>query len=262
MKTIAGVVLVLGVSVVFPWVCFPVCIAQDPEVDAMDAVVASGSLSKAEKLRALEKYLDKCDYLSAVLYRIQKVDWVACAGIGRRLFEAPDTSKARKYEVGRYVFDMHLMRDSGSAECRGFAKEYRDFLLRRMLDGGEAEFCTERTRITQTAVGEYAEIAGQYIGDIGKLFCDVQDPRVVDILIRCLSAPDCVYAFGEGRGEPGKPTGSNLERNRIPLALARLDASRSVPILRPLAASHPDLGMRSNAERALALIEHPEFMWK
>ena len=257
MKVIARALLVLALSVGSPWVSFPLTIEPAPEVHQMDAIVASARLSTAEKVAALQKYFDKCDFWPSVLHRIQQVDWVACTGIGKGLFEAPDTCTANKYEVGRYVFEMHVIRDARSAECLGFAKQYRDFLLDRIRDGGEAEFCRERTQFTRTAVGEYVEIAGQYIGDIGKLFCDTHDSHVVDILIRCLSAPDCVYGIGERRGKPGETTGSNRERDWIPLALARLDAARATPILRSLATKQDGM-----AERALYLIEHPELMWK
>jgi len=110
---------------------------------------------------------------------------------------------------------------------------------------------------SQTAVGEYAGISGGIDAPRGVLFSDVADKRVIPVLIECLAAPDHVYPEEQGdymRGKPGDATGRNTQRQGIPLALAKLNATEAIPTLRKSLFTHHDYYLRYNSAYALAVL--------
>jgi hypothetical protein len=122
-------------------------------------------------------------------------------------------------------------------------------------------------------------LASDFEGYTGIDFAPFKDARVVESLIRCLDAPDTVYAEDQGdviRGKPGEPTGRNTARQQIPVALLKLGDQRAVEPLKRVLYKHADIYGRMNAAYALAglikqkedrvalgrqLLAKPEFLW-
>jgi hypothetical protein len=77
----------------------------------------------------------------------------------------------------------------------------------------------------------------------------------VPILVRCLDAPDNVWAEDQGdciRGKPGESTGRNTARQQIPVALAKLGDEQAIEPLKQVLSKHKDIYERMNAAYALA----------
>jgi hypothetical protein len=230
---------------------------MQPTYREMEHIVASQELTTEQKLSAISAYFAKEPYWPGVLYRLDKVDASRSREIALAEFRKPDTSRVHKCQLGNYLLRTQTPNlDRKPGDSPGFITEYRDFLIDAIVNGGKAEFCVPKED-TQTAVGEYAGIAGGINGPVGILFSDVADKRVIPVLIECLSAPDHVYPKEQGcviRGKPGEPSGRNTQRQGIPLALMRLEATEAIPELQRIAKEHHDLSLRQNATKALDVL--------
>jgi len=143
----------------------------------------------------------------------------------------------------------------------GFADEYASFVIASALDGGTQEFMQNRDRVVRTAVGEIAFAAAGFEGIPREFFDKVSDPRFIPILTTCLDAPDDVYPEDQGdivMGKPGDPTGRNVPRQLIPIALARLNAVQSVARMEQLTRTHHDIYLRANSIYAIARMGDPK----
>ncbi|MCQ9208879.1 MAG: HEAT repeat domain-containing protein [Omnitrophica bacterium] len=84
---------------------------------------------------------------------------------------------------------------------------------------------------------------------------------MIPILIKCLSAPDNMYGKEQGcviRGEPGESTGRNVQRQQIPIALAKLNATEAIDVLKEILMLHHDYWSRYNSAYALAILMNRE----
>jgi len=232
---------------------------KSPEADAMDAIVESTTLTKEQKLGQIQEFFARTPcWWSGVLWRLEKVDPVETRRIALALFRVPDASRLQRYEVARYMLGRRL--GCSDEQQAAFRLEYRTFLIDAVLHGGQEEFCVPRTR-THSAVGEYAAIAGPINSPPGVTFEDIADPRVIPVLIACLSAPDYVYGEQRGdvvRGMPGESTYRNTERQCIPCALAELHAVDAVPVLTEILFTHHDYYLRESAAYALGALLPPD----
>lgn len=230
---------------------------MQPAYREMREIVNSKDLTKEQKLAAVSAYFEKDCYWPGVLHTLDGIDKSRAWEIALGWFRKPDTSRLHKYQLAKYLLnaqDPMFARKPGDPP--GFITEYRSFLIDAILKGGKEEFCVPKTG-TQTAIGEYAGISGGIDAPRGVLFSDVADKRVIPVLIECLAAPDHVYAEKQGdymRGKPGDSTGRNTQRQGIPLALAKLNATEAIPTLRQILFTHHDYYLRDNSAYALAIL--------
>ena len=230
---------------------------MQPAYRNMREIVNSQALTKEQKLSAISAYFEKDCYWPGVLHTLDGIDKSRTWEIALGWFRKPDTSRLHKYQLAKYLLnaqDPMFARKPGDPP--GFITEYRSFLIDAILNGGKEEFCVPKPG-TQTAVGEYAGISGGIDAPRGVLFSDVADKRVIPVLIDCLAAPDHVYPEDQGcviRGKPGDATGRNTQRQGIPLALAKLNATEAIPTLRQILFTHYDYYLRYNSAYALAIL--------
>lgn len=240
---------ILAFSFIFTAPFAPAKMVPSPEVLEMNAIVQSETLSADQKIEQLEEYFEQ--HLTShggVLYRIAQVDEIRARNIALRLFRKPTTTREQKYDLAEFLLRPYVIE-----HIPEFISEYKEFLVDAIVDDGKDEFCIEKTA-TQTAVGQYSAIAGGIGSPKGIPFSKVADPRVIPILIDCLSAPDHVYPQHQGcirRGEPGEPSGRNTQRQGIPLALSKLGAQEAIPQLKVIVQTHHDINFRFNAAYAL-----------
>ena len=112
-----------------------------------------------------------------------------------------------------------------------------------------------RETIPEMAVGEYAFLASDFNGYQGIDFAPFKDARLVPILIRCLDAPDTINSTKQGCvivGKIGEPSGRNVPRQLIPVALAKLGDASAIKPLETVLFHHADINQRMNAAYALA----------
>lgn len=171
-------------------------------------------------------------------------------------FRSEDSSRPEKLALGRKILTRH--------RAYQFTDEYAPFLIEAVLNGGEEEFFATRVSHSLTAVGEYAFLASGFEGHSRRLFGRIRDERVIPLLIKCLDAPDTV--FGEQSGciriigvKPGDPTGRNVARQEIPIALARLGAREAIPAMKRIVSGcGRDLYLRQNCAFALGCMLPPD----
>lgn len=214
----------------------------------MEEIVNAKQLSSQEKIEKLSAYFAKEPNWQVILYRLDRVDKALVKQIAIRLFRKSETSRINRIEVARYLLGENIP---------GFNAEYRSFLIDAILNGGVNEFFKPRDEDTHTAVGEYAYIASGLNAPRGITFDEVKDARVLPALIRCLDAPDDVYPKHQGDiiwGKPGDFTGRNTQRQGIPVALAKQNATEAVSKLQEILFTHHDYWLRYNAAYALAVL--------
>lgn len=213
----------------------------------MDGIVASTELTRQEKIEKLKGYFGKEPYWPAVLYRIARVDKAAAQAAALELFRRKGTSREHRLQLG-HVLLAHY-------KAPGFIDEYATFLVDAVLVGGEKEFCVKRERKI-SAVGEYAFIASGWEGHSPEHFKNIKDKRVVPVLVKCLDAPDTVWGERDGcmAGKPGESTRRNVQRQQIPVALAKLGAVQAIGPLKRHLMTHHDYWLRYHSARALAVL--------
>lgn len=212
----------------------------------MNDIVASKDMTKDEKIQKLHEFLEKEAYWPAVLYRIAQVDKLVAQNIALNLFLSKTTSQEHRLQLGRLLLQTY--------KAPGFMREYAHFLIDAVLNDGEKEFCRKRER-KLSAVGEYVFIASGFEGYSSDAFEKIKDKRVIPILIKCLNAPDNIYGKQQGcviMGKVGEPTGRNVQRQQIPIALAKLGAVESIDALKKILMTHHDYWLRYNSAYALA----------
>ena len=248
--------MVYGSLAVLVLLCTPagVCEGRMPDKDGvkMNEIVASKTMSKAAKIKELRKYLKKRpDWFEGVLWRIAQVDKTVARKIALERFRRKGISRKRKLTLGSEILQNYSTPE--------FIDEYGKFLLNAVLKGGKKRFCRKREVGELSAVGEYAFIAGDVAAHSPKKLAKIKDARVIRILISCLKAPDNIYGSFEHqgdniRGKPGELTGRNLERQQIPIALAKLGATQAIAPLKKTLMTHHDRYLRNDSAYALALL--------
>ncbi len=216
----------------------------------MTEIATSDQMGKEEKILALRAFL-VLEPAEQVLRIMVGVDRNAGQRVALEIFRAPGTSRATKLSVA------HLLLID--LKVPGFMAEYGPFLIEGVLKGGEAEFMTPQTTHTPTAVGHYAFLASGFERFPADQFDKVRDARVIPILIKGLEAPDWLARGGPGAElaeavPPGQPTGRNVQRQQLPVALARLGAKEAVPALKRVIFTHHDHYLGNNAAYAVGVL--------
>ena len=222
----------------------------------MNKIVADNLLSAGQKIERLRGYFSKQEYWPGVLYRVYQVDPAEGDRIAAELFGKRDTSVKHKLQIGRFVL---TRRDRPPSDA--FVGAYAKFLVEAILEDKGAAFMRKREEGTETVVAEYAMIAGGFEGYSWEQFEKFKDKRLIPVLIRCLSAPDEVYGTNHDNmgGKPGEPTGRDVARQHIPIALARLGAVEAAEPLKKALLAHHDYWLRYNSAYALSyLLERAE----
>ncbi len=205
----------------------------------MEGIEKNPQLTTAQKVEQLRGYFGKFEQWQTVLWVIEGCDKAAARDCALELFRKPDTSIYHKIECGRYLLSMLTP---------NFINEYAPFLIDAVLKQGSEEFMKVREdgdRIS--AVGEYAFMAGGFEAHNPEYFERVKDRRVIPVLVRCLDAPDY-------KPRRSRDSGRNVERQEIPIALARLNAVEAADKLKQVLETHHDWYLRFNAAYALGFM--------
>ncbi len=222
--------------------------AMSPAYSKMQEVANSPALSKAEKLKMLLSYLSDTSSRNPALYHIFQIDPAVAKAEIIRLFKMTNLTIEEKLELGHLALSTYSVTE--------ILPDYSKFLVKTVLENGPKECNKAQSEDTMTSTGEYAFIAGDFMGMSSKYFENIKDPRVIPILIQCLKSPDNIYGAQEHviRGKQGQATGRNLGRQLIPNALAKLNAKEALPELLKTLHNHHDLYLRINAAYAIALL--------
>ena len=226
-----------------------------PAFREVSQVADSKELTPAEKVARLREFTRNEETRFMALYRLDAIDAAAAREESLALFRAADTPRQTKLRMGHFLLEGNRPQQAGFPN--EFVEEFAKYLIGIILDDGEMEFFKELEQLQLSAVGEYACLASDFNGYKSVDFTPFKDARLVPILIRCLNAPDNVYAKNQGcviRGQPGEPTGRNVARQLIPVALAKLGDTRAVQPLETVLFHHTDINQRMNAACALATL--------
>jgi len=223
-------------------------------------IANSKDLSKEEKIAKLKELAVRDATQRPALYQLDRLDRGEATKTAIALFRAKGASRETKLRLGHFALEAG--RPQGADFPQEFMKECADSLIGAVLNGGEKEFCQALPEHPITAVGEYAYLASDFDGYKGVEFAPFKDARLVPVLVRCLDAPDNVWAKDQGdciRGKPGESTGRNTARQQIPVALAKLGDEQAIEPLKRVLSNHKDFYERRNAAYALArLLEKKE----
>ena len=243
--------LALALNAMSPAAALPK--GASPAYVEVAAVANSTELSTTEKVARLREFIRRDETRQTAFYQLDLIDPAAARDEVLALFRAAGTPRRTKLWAG------HLLLERGRPQQNGFPKEFAaefaKYLISAILDGGEAEFFEKQDGTVPTAVGEYAYLGSSFDGYKDIDFAPFKDPRVVPVLIRCLDAPDHVFAEEQGcvvMGKPGEPSGRNTARQQIPVALAKLGDARAIAPLEKVLFTHADINERMNAAYALA----------
>jgi len=224
-----------------------------PAFREVSQVANSKELSEEEKAARLRVLVRKEETRMLALHQLHTIDSAAAGEEALALFRAVDAQRQTKLRMGHFLLEANRPQQAGFPS--DFLAEFARYLVAAILDGGEEEFCQKLEQLQLTAVGEYAYLASDFNGYKGVDFAPFIDARLVPILIRCLNAPDNVYGKNQScviRGQPGEPTGRNVARQQIPVALAKLGDILAVQPLETVLFHHTDINQRMNAACALA----------
>ncbi len=227
--------------------------APSPAVREVYEVVDSKELTAAEKVARLRELIHKEETRLMALYRLDVIDAAVARDEALVLFSAADTSRQTKLRMGNFILGGNHPQQAGFPSA--FVAEFARYLIEAIVMDGEAEFCQKLDGLHLTAVGEYAYLASDFDGYKSVDFTPFKDARLVPVLIRCLNAPDNVHPVNQGcviRGKPGEPTGRNVARQQIPIALAKLGDTRAVQPLETALFHHADIYQRMNSAYAIA----------
>ncbi len=218
------------------------------------AIVKSSELSKDQKIARLKELVGSDDAWMFALEHLELLDFREAMQTALAAFRAKEAPREVKLRLGHFLLERGRPLEKDFP--KGFDKEFAQYLVSAILDGGEKEFCRELDDRLLTAVGEYAYLASDFEGYKDIDFTPFKDARLVPILIRCLDAPDTVqpsYAgFGDGnQPKPVKSPGRNTARQQIPLALAKFGDPRVVEPLKNVLLNHHDIYGRKNAAYVL-----------
>ena len=219
-----------------------------PDYYEKQRIAESTELTKAEKVEQLVAYFYRESNWFATIHFLRSADPVAAQEVLRKLFRDPRTDSQWRFVCAENLLMWHTP---------GFGEEYAAYLVEHAIHGGEGLFCRVLPAGTRTAVGEIATIVGRGRQPPATPHDPMSDERLIGVLIRCLDAPDTVTPDGPlhiVHCKPGQPTGRNLCRQFIPLALARLNAQEAVPRLTEILLGHHDFYLRANAAYALGFL--------
>lgn len=233
-----------------------------PEYQKVLDVFYSKELSKEAKIARLKEMTGAVDTRIFALAWLANLDAGEAVQTSLAIFRAKESSRELKLCMGHFLLEGTRPKSKEFPE--GFVAEYAKYLINAVLDGGEAEFCQKLDGLSPTAVGEYAYLASSFDGYRSIDFAPFKDARLVPILSHCLDAPDNVVPKDQGdavvlNAKPGDPTGRNVARQQIPVALVKLGDQRAVGPLKEILFKHADIYLRMNAAYALAgLMEKKE----
>jgi hypothetical protein len=227
----------------------------------LNPVLESGDLTDEQKLAAIGEFFDDPNSLEALGY-VARVDPGLAARRLEQQFRNPERTIAERLAYARRRItraSVQLGPRPGNRDER-FLTDYADFLLHHVLHGGAAAFHKPQVEFALTAVGEYAHIAAGFEGHDPNHFQRLADARAIPVLIDCLDAPDWVHGPPGGcirHDKEGEPTGRNVPRQLLPIALARLDARQAIEPLKNVLRQHHDWYLRDNAAYALGVLLDP-----
>lgn len=219
---------------------------------ACQEIVQSKELTDDQKIAKLRQLLR--DQPATLQFGwVYQVDKERARAEAAAMVRDPNTPRRERLALGRRLIEL--------PGKESFADEYTKLLIALALDGGQAEFLSNLSMSQFTAVGELSFMANGFEGLDKKQFDQVRDPRLIPIFIGALDAPDHNYGT-EGdtcivMGNPGQPSGRNTQRQHLPIALVRLNATQAVPSLVQIAQTHHDIYLRSNAAYAVAVLGQP-----
>ena len=210
-------------------------------------IFQSPTLTKEQKLQKLERFLDK--YPARTAYLLIELDQGAARQIILKHFLDPKIPKTRKLELGRILLQ--------KLDAQEIIPEFKGFLVKDILENIN-EFMQPQEDYATSGLAEYVYIASRFSGyHDPKLFDAFKDERIIPNLIRSLNASDWVWPKDQGdniRGIPGMPTGRNVARQLIPIALAKLNAKSAIPDLKDKFQKHHDMYLRMNCAYALGYL--------
>jgi hypothetical protein len=233
--------------------CAQAKMAPSPAYREVSQVAYSKDLTPAEKVARLRELCRKEETQMTALYQLHVIDAAAAGDEALAIFRAADAARQTKLRMGHFILER--IRPQQADVGNEFVAEFARYLIAAILEDGEAEFSNKLDELQLTAVGEYAYLASDFGGYKSIDFAPFKDARLVPILIRCLKAPDNVYAKNQGcviHGKPGELTGRNVARQQIPVALAKLGDAGAVEPLETALFHHADIYLRMNAAYALA----------
>lgn len=223
-----------------------------PDYQALAPLLRDASLDKMTKISRISEFFKHDPYCYQALMWVAQVDEKVAGRRLKREFQNDKRGQQEKLKIGRA-----LLTDTRFDIDNRFIDDYAPWLIRQVI--------AQRASITQilpegrlTPIGEYANIANSFQGHSDENLDKIRTDRVVATLIAALEMRDNVYSkHQEGcivRGKPGASTGRNLDRQNVPVALARLAAAEAVPALRRVLESHHDWNFRDNAAFALGML--------
>ena len=225
------------------------------EYQALNQVVIDKKITNEEKIKQIETYFADDPRSNKALQWIGRVDKELAAELMKKEFRNKNRSVSDRIELGE------LLLSPNRYYTPDFGKEYAPFLIEEILSSGTKTFNTKLDEHTKTAIGQYAYIASGFMGYSSEHFEFISDKRVIPVLIKAMDAPDKVYGEQLGcciRGKPGESTKRNVERQQIPVALARLGAKEAIKPLRKVLTKHHDPCLRDNAAYALGVLLPPK----
>lgn|SRR3989338_4674819 len=210
-------------------------------------IFQSFTLTKEQKLQKLESFLDK--YPQRIAYLLIELDRGAAHEIILKHFRDTKISKIQKLELGRTLLQ--------NLDARDIVPEFKEFLATDIVQNID-EFMRPQDDYAASGPAEYVYIASEFSGyHDPKLFDAFKDERTIPNLIKALNAPDWIWPKEQGdniRGTPGTPTGRNVARQLIPIALAKLNAKIAIPNLMDKFQKHHDEYLRINSAYALGYL--------
>lgn len=242
-KSLSKLILVYLSAIVA--VSFATLVVPTREEVEMRGIGNSQQFTTAQKVERLREYFAKVEDWLRVFYHLKECDKNAARDTALEFFRKPSTSTYHKLECGRVLLTWGIV---GIAPTPDFVTEYVPFLIDAVLKQGRDEFMKARwdgDRIS--AVGEYAFIASGFEGHNPEHFEKLKDRHVIPVLIQCLDAPDY-------KVDPPMPSRGNVERQEIPIALARLNAVEAADKLKQVLEKHHDYWLRFHSAYALAFL--------
>lgn len=222
---------------------------------ALAPVFRDESLNKEAKIkRVLEYFKDDPTCHRAIMW-IARLDEKLARQLLAKEFANPKRATQDKIRIGNSLLTDDRFNGKGE-----FIDAYAPWLIDQVIaqKGQVKDVLVENLR---TPIGEYGNIANSFQGHKSKHFSKIRDRRVIPVLVAALDMPDRIYGAGDGhhvRGKPGDSTGRNLDRQNVPVALAKLGAVEAIPAMRRILEKHHDWHLRNNSAFALAVLMHPK----
>ena len=244
--------LCIGLAAAIPVLGNP---RMSPDQAALSPLINDKSLDDMTKIRRIGEFFKDDPNCHKALMWVARVDVTNAVRRLKREFKNPKRDQQEKLKIGRT-----LLTDERFKDDKQFIDDYAPWLIDQVI-AQQATFKKELVDGQLTPVGEYANIANNSQGFRGQSFAKIEDNRLIPILISALDMPDNVFGEHQDscvvRGIPGEPTGRNLDRQNVPVALAKLGAVEAVPALRRTLEIHHDWNFRDNAAFALGVLLKP-----